>query len=192
MEVTRNHSWNGFQFDQAASAIRQQAHSRTSSAPSSINYQTSGLGATTMPSSSSEWVQCYDENTGYSFFQNTRTGESQWIEPEHWAQEEQSWKEDMQDNTNTGTSDNGESKVNSDIPESDKKETTVGRKTSNVVTEMRTAVQVRYVMVCLFRFNLFSPCMFGLVSAFCIACCPSSSLLTGSVFGSAILMHVNM
>mgnify|MGYP000214900201 CR=1 FL=1 len=156
MEVTRNHSWNGFQFDQAAAAIRQQSHNRTSSAPSTFSHQTSGLGGTTMPSSSSssssapssEWVQCYDENTGYSFFQNTRTGESQWIEPEDWAQEEQSWKEDMQQHTNSSST--GETKLNSDIQDSSQKDATIGKKTSNVVTEMRTAVQVRHATCLLF------------------------------------------
>lgn len=61
---------------------------RSQSAPSGTS---GGMGGT------EEWIQCWDQASGYAFFQNTRTGETQWVASEDWKSEEKSWREDVGD-----------------------------------------------------------------------------------------------
>ena len=97
------------------------------SAPSSADTSTNG----------SEWVQCWDENTGYAFFQNTRTGESQWIESDDWAQEEAVWREDMRESADGAAAASSESPAaEGATPETHR------RRTDNTVTDFRSAMQV--------------------------------------------------
>ena len=52
-------------------------------------------GSSTTSQRGSEWVECFDEESGYPFFVNTVTGESEWASKDVWEQHEREIKEQL-------------------------------------------------------------------------------------------------